>query len=250
MLADGPAEDNRIVSTARQKVADLGFDFGSAVGAAQGLDGKNGVQVGPRPQRLQAGRLGAGEHPSTNQAAMRLVEGVPSGPLRSATAEAGLVEMLDDSLVAQRVIGLETQQVVGPARQDLLGDGGLAAHGVQRHDAVLQRKLIQQFRDRGDLVGRLMDATLARHEALLAQALTRCKGDRSPLRSNERRSVLPSMATTSRSKPSTSEPTQAANPRSKASGSMSMNTRRKVSCEGMPFGSSKKVRSHASLLRP
>src|SRR5215217_4709450 len=76
----------------------------------------------------------------------------------------------------------------------------------------------------------------------LAQALTRCKGDRSRLRSNERRSVLPSMAITSRSKPSTSEPTQAANPRSKASGSMSMNTRRKVSCEGLPLGSSKKVR--------
>src|SRR3954453_11481501 len=44
----------------------------------------------------------------------------------------------------------------------------------------------------------------------LAQALTRCKGDRSRPRSNERRSVLPSMAITSRSKPSTSEPTQAA----------------------------------------
>jgi hypothetical protein len=53
---------------------------------------------------------------------MRLVKGVTSGPLRSAPAEAGLVEMLDYSLVAQRVIGLENQQVVGPARQDLLGD--------------------------------------------------------------------------------------------------------------------------------
>src|SRR4051812_22476061 len=70
----------------------------------------------------------------------------------------------------------------------------------------------------------------------LAQALTRCKGDRSRLRSNERRSVLPSMAITSRSKPSTSEPTQAASPRSKASGSMSMNTRRKVSVRGNAVG--------------
>src|SRR5215218_909145 len=88
---------------------------------------------------------------------MRLVKGVTSGPLRSAPAEAGLVEMLDDSLVAQRVIGLENQQVVGPACQDLLGDGGLAAHGVQRHDAVLQCELVQQFWDGGDLVRRLMD---------------------------------------------------------------------------------------------
>src|SRR5215207_4606461 len=100
---------------------------------------------------------------------MRLVEGVTSGPLRSAPAEAGLVEMLDDSLVAQRVIGLENQQVVGPARQDLLGDCGLAAHGVQRHDAVLQCELVQQFRDRCDLVRRLVNTTLAQHEALLAR---------------------------------------------------------------------------------
>src|SRR5215207_4486882 len=100
---------------------------------------------------------------------MRLVKGVTSGPLRSAPAEAGLVEMLDYSLVAQRVIGLENQQVVGPARQDLLGDCGLAAHGVQRHDAVLQCELVQQFRDRCDLVRRLVNTTLAQHEALLAR---------------------------------------------------------------------------------
>src|SRR5919206_2664525 len=182
---------------------------------------------------------------------MRLVEGVTSGPLQSATAEAGLVEMPGYSLVAQRVIGLENQQVVGPARQDLLGDCGLAAHGVQRHDAVLQCELVQQFREA------VISLDVSRTQrwpstrpCSLAQALTRCKGDRSRLRSNERRSVLPSIAITSRSKPSTSEPTQAANPRSKASGSMSMNTRRKVSCEGMPLGRSKKVRSHASLLRP
>jgi hypothetical protein len=58
------------------------------------------------------------------------------------------------------------------------------------------------------------------------------------------------MATTSRSKPAMSEPAQAVKPASKASGSISMNTRRKVSCEGMPFGSSRKVRSQSSLLRP
>src|SRR3954466_5971330 len=111
---------------------------------------------------------------------MRLVKGVPSGPLRSATAEAGLVEMLDYSLIGQRVIGLETQQVVGPARQDLLGDCGLAAHGVQRHDAVFQRKLIQQFRDGCDLVGRSWTRRWpSTRPCLLAQALTRCKGDRS-----------------------------------------------------------------------
>jgi hypothetical protein len=33
-------------------------------------------------------------------------------------------------------------------------------------------------------------------------------------------------------------------------GSISMKTRRNVSCEGMPFGGAKKVLSHACLLRP
>jgi hypothetical protein len=54
---------------------------------------------------------------------MRLVEGVTSGPLRSATAETTLVEMLDYSLVGQLVMGLENQQVAGPARQDLVQRG-------------------------------------------------------------------------------------------------------------------------------
>ena len=43
----------------------------------------------------------------------------------------------------------------------------------------------------------------------LAQALTRCRGPCARPWSNERRSVLPSIATTSRSKPATSEPAQA-----------------------------------------
>jgi hypothetical protein len=53
----------------------------------------------------------------------------------------------------------------------------------------------------------------------LPQALTGCSGDCSRPWSNERRSVLPSMATTSRSKPASSEPAQAVKLASKASGS-------------------------------
>jgi hypothetical protein len=46
---------------------------------------------------------------------MSLVEGVTSGTMRSATAETSLVEVLGYGLIGQLVIGLETQQVVGPA---------------------------------------------------------------------------------------------------------------------------------------
>src|SRR5215218_8030153 len=181
---------------------------------------------------------------------MRLVKGVTSGPLRSATTETSLVKMLDDSLVGQRVIGLKNQQVVGPARQDLLGDCSLAAHGVQRHDAVFQCELVQQFRDGCDLVRRLVNTTLAQHEALLARpGAHEVQGGSLPPaieRAPERLAIdgdhLTFKAVHERADPGR-EP-------AKASGSMSMNARRKASCEGMPFGRSKKVRSHASLLRP
>src|SRR3954467_15518685 len=67
----------------------------------------------------------------------------------------------------------------------------------------------------------------------LAQALTRCNGPCARPRSKERRSVLPSIATTSRWKTSAKDWAQALKQASKASGSISMKTRRKVSCEGM-----------------
>src|SRR3954470_856757 len=117
--------------------------------------------------------------------------------------------------------------------------------------AVRQDQLVQQFGDGGGLVRLAIHAALSQHEALGARpGADDMQRDCSRPRSNERRIVLPSMTTTSRSKPAMSEPAQAVKPASKASGSISMNTRRKVSCEGMPFGSSRKVRSQSSLLRP
>src|SRR5512143_1125553 len=84
----------------------------------------------------------------------------------------------------------------------------------------------------------------------LAQALTRCSGPCARPRLKERRSVLPSMATTSRSKASAKDCAQAVKQASKASGSISMKTRRKVSCEGMPLARLRKEHSQPSLLRP
>ena len=57
---------------------------------------------------------------------MCAVEGVTVGAAGSATAEAVLLEVLDYGLVGQRVVGFEGQQVIGPARQDALGNRGLA----------------------------------------------------------------------------------------------------------------------------
>ena len=65
------------------------------------------------------------------------------------------------------MIGLEHQQVIGTPIEDLAGDRLLAAHGIQRHDAVLQGQRFEQCRDRGDLVRLAIDLTLAEHQALL-----------------------------------------------------------------------------------
>src|SRR3954465_616175 len=81
----------------------------------------------------------------------------------------------------------------------------------------------------------------------LAQALTRCSGACARPRSKERRSVLPSIATTSRSKAWAKDCAQALKQASKASGSISMKTRRKVSCEGMPLARVRNDCSHVSL---
>jgi hypothetical protein len=62
---------------------------------------------------------------------------------------------------------VEHQQVIGAPIEDLAGDRLLAAHGIQRHDAVLQRQRLEQRRDRGDLVRLAIDLTLAKRQALL-----------------------------------------------------------------------------------
>jgi len=71
-----------------------------------------------------------------------------------------LVEVLHHSRVGELVVALERQQVVSTACQDLLGNRGLAPHGVERHDAVLQRELIQQFRHGGDCTRRRQNPSL------------------------------------------------------------------------------------------
>jgi hypothetical protein len=140
------------------------------------------------------------------------------------------------------------------------------AHRVQRHDAAVEPQGIEQLGNGGDLVRLAVDLALTEHQPLItplrwyssrcatgtltssAQALTRCSGPCSWRRLPERRRVLPS--TTSRSSSPLKECAQRAKQASNASGSSSMKTRRKVSCEGMPFGSSRKVPSQARLLRP
>jgi hypothetical protein len=65
---------------------------------------------------------------------------------------------------------VEPQPVIGTPLQDPAGDRLLAAHGIQRHDAILQGQHLEQHRDRGDLVRFAIDLGLAEHQALLTGA--------------------------------------------------------------------------------
>ena len=84
----------------------------------------------------------------------------------------------------------------------------------------------------------------------VAQAWTRCKADWPLARSNDRRRVLPSMAMTCRSVASCRASIQPRKPFRNSSGSSRSKRRRKVSCEGMPLGRSRKVFSQSCLALP
>src|SRR5215212_11001424 len=94
MRTDCRAEGGRVIGATRQEIADLALDLVCAIDAADGLDGQHGAQSGPRAQSLQGRGLGAGEHPTANQAAMGFVKGIAAGAAWGAAAEAMLVEVL------------------------------------------------------------------------------------------------------------------------------------------------------------
>src|SRR5580704_16757541 len=77
-----------------------------------------------------------------------------------------------------------------------------------------------------------------------------CKGPLPAALSKERRAVLPSIATKRPSVASARACTHLMNPSCKALGLSKAKTRPKVSWEGMPYGSSRKVSRKSSLLMP
>ena len=99
---------------------------------------------------------------------MAVVEGIEHRLGRGAAGKTVPLATLLHRQERLAVIGLEHQQVIGAPLQDPVGDCLLAAHGIQRHDAVLQGQRLEQRRDRGDLVRLAIDLTLAERQALLA----------------------------------------------------------------------------------
>src|SRR3954469_2276732 len=259
MLADCLDQDLGVIAAAGQEIADLRFNRAGAADPADGFHRQHGAQPGPRAQRFQAGSLRADERTPTDQAAMAVVKGIEDRPARGAAGETGLLTTRPYRQKRLALIGLEDQPIIRVPFQDPASDRLLAAHGIQRWQPMASNVTMQLFKDSvsssaGIAVISFDLPSTSRWPSTkpcsLAQALTRCNGPCARPRSKERRSLLPSIATTSRWTTAAKDCAQALKQTSKAFGSISMKTRRKVSCEGMPWTRVKKDCSQPSLLRP
>lgn len=76
------------------------------------------------------------------------------------------VEEVFDLLVERAPVAFEAKDLVAALVDDLLGNVGLAAHGIDGHNAALELKQSQQLGNRGDLVGFLLARLLAQHQAV------------------------------------------------------------------------------------
>ena len=78
-----------------------------------------------------------------------------------------LVERLADVLGEMRLVLLDRQHVLAPLANDPGGDLLLAAHGVEGHHGSIEIQQLQQFRNRGDLVGFGVRRHLAERHVIL-----------------------------------------------------------------------------------
>ena len=71
-----------------------------------------------------------------------------------------------DVIAQSALIAFEGQDVIGFLVDHLLRDVALAPHSVDGDDGSLDRHHVEQFRDRGDLVGLFRHLDLPQHQAL------------------------------------------------------------------------------------
>ena len=74
-------------------------------------------------------------------------------------------EIAPDLGMQGRLVVLDRQQVVGLGLKGRLGDGGVAAHGVNRDQGPSEIQTLHQGRDGGDLVRLLLGCLLSQYQS-------------------------------------------------------------------------------------
>ena len=187
------------------------------------------------------------------EAAMGLIDGC--GRVVGIGGEVALDQIVkeqDNILVKQRLVLLEREHIVGALLHKGLGYLGLAAAPrgppIDGHDATLQLQRLKEFRQGGDLVGLVVHLTLPQHQVIARRPGTDHMNGRLARRSIVGTAQLFAVYSHHFA---LGQLLNRGNPVQKALlellGSRRRKTRQKVSCEGMPLGSSRKVANHACL---
>ena len=138
----------------RDYVAPLGFnptgDFSRRFDTG---DRRKFRPTGFQPQQFEPVQFADGGAAPRLDSAMALVQGLMQRHLAPAMPR-GVHgrEKVVQGFGQLRLVVLHGQHVVATARGDLLGNGRLTAHGIDRDDGTFERQRRQQFFDRGDLV--------------------------------------------------------------------------------------------------
>jgi len=167
MPADRCCQDLRVLSAAGQEAPDGGFGLTRPIDLTNGFHGQDGLQAGPVAQRFQRGSIRADKHAAPDQAAVAIIKFVIDRPVEGRAAETGCCAKLLDSGEFLPLVRLERHQIIRPSLEDSGGDRPLAAHRIQGDDRPLDVQHVEQFRDRGDLVGFVADLTLAKDQPTL-----------------------------------------------------------------------------------
>src|ERR1700741_1966381 len=142
--------------------------FGTGVELKQALDGLEARRArralgGPDTIAIAGGGIEAGLDPAVALLDAAFGDELGCGSIGEIVLDVGF----EGGLVA-----LEGEQVIGLVGNDLVGDGDLAAHGVDAHERVFELlgfgELIEKIGDGGDLVGLIRHAQLRQDQPRLA----------------------------------------------------------------------------------
>ena len=98
---------------------------------------------------------------------MVAIDGLVAGDGRVAKIIGFLLSHEQIDIVSERsLVALEGKDVIGLFVDDLLGDGPLAAHGVDRDHGAFDGQHVQELRDGDNLVGLVGHLHLTQHHAL------------------------------------------------------------------------------------